>query len=124
MGPVGLTIDNSNGYLYVVISSHYVDCVNPKTNNIQSRISVGNYSQGICFDQYKGYIYVACETGIVSIINSSTNRVIKNISMGGGPLGITFDDDNGNIYATNQQINTINIINGKTNTEITINTSL
>jgi YVTN family beta-propeller protein len=46
------------------------------------------------------------------------NIVIKNITVGNYPQGMAYDPDNGYLYVTNENDNTISIINTKTNTLI------
>jgi YVTN family beta-propeller protein len=117
-GPVSVMADTLNGFVYVVVNTHYVYVINATTDEVVGTISTGSYLQGIACDPSNGYLYVVSESspGRVSVINGSNNKVIDIITVGNGPVGVAYDGSNGQIYVADQQDNAVTVINGKTDT--------
>ena len=121
LNPSALTIDSSNGYVYVDNSmSNNVSVIDGSTNKVVASIPVGIEPSGVVFDSLNGNIYVTnFGTYNVSVIDGSTNTVISTISVGVDPDAIAFDSLNGYIYVSNYCSDSVSAINGSTNNVVT-----
>ena len=59
-GPVGVSFDSSNGYIYVTNeASNNVSVINGSSNIVtHTIIMVGTHPVGVSFDSSNGYLYV------------------------------------------------------------------
>lgn len=73
--------------------------INPLTDRVVTRLSVGSLPAGLAFDPVNMNLYVANElSNSISIINTNTNRLIRTISLGSSPFGITYDSTTGSLF--------------------------
>ncbi len=107
--PVGLAVDTSNGFLYIVSQPYSVSnpgsvsVVDTSTNTNIAAITVGFEPKGAAFNPSNGNIYVANENdGTVSVISTLSNKIVGNpLPVGSLPTGVAFVSSNGDIYVTN-----------------------
>ncbi len=112
--PLAITLDSSNGDLYVADSStNNVSVIDGSSNTVATSITVGNYPDGIDYDAADGDVYVAnYGSANVSVISGSSNKVLTSLSGMEDPAGVTYDDEDGDIYVAGHS--NVTILNGTT----------
>ncbi len=96
-GPLGLTYDSNNKYVYV---TNYGDSSGRSNSNSNSNNANANK---------------------VSIIDTSTDKFIDTVSVGKKPLAITYNPSNNNIYVANTFSDTVSVIDTLRNNNIISN---
>lgn len=117
IAPEGVTVDSSNGDLYVADSGAFaVNVVSGATNKVVANISLGAPPVGLDFDTWNGDVYVA-NGNSVSVISGVTNTVVATTSVS-YPTRVAFDSSNGDVYVTSYGSNNVSVISGTTNTVV------
>lgn len=117
-GPMSLTVDPANGYLYVVdggrinpngsiVKNFNVTIIDSKTNEIVKTI-YGLEAINIVYSQSNHYVYVATPYTLIGI-DSKTNSVVYNAtfsrtnrSIVNFPTGMVYDPKNSCLYVAGQ----------------------
>ena len=123
----GITFDPANGDLYVPeYRAGHVDVIDGATNTLVGNITVGGSLWGAVYDSWNQDLYIVGSSGGVAVVNGTTNLLVTRISGVGGAQGGAFDPVTGEVYIPDQSQDTLDVINGSTNTvvaEVGIHTS-
>lgn len=115
--PENLAVDSNTGAVFV--SNYLSNSVSVITGTytsgitVSSPISTSPYPQGILFNPSDGNIYVS-GADVISVIDGYTLASLTPIIMGYFPSKAAFDSNNGYLYVTDMNLNSVSVINTKT----------
>ncbi len=89
----------------------YILFYNADTNELISKVNVGNHPAHVVFTNDGKYVLATdSEKNNVSVIDLSTSKVIKTIDTGKGPHGFRISSDSKYAYIANSKADTISVI--------------
>lgn len=89
----------------------YVLFYNAETNELITKVNVGNHPAHVVFTNDGKYVLATdSEKNNVSVIDLSTSKVIKTIDTGKGPHGFRISSDSKYAYIANSEADTISVI--------------
>lgn len=89
----------------------YILFYNAKTNELISKVNVGNHPAHVVFTNNGKYALATdSEKNNISVIDLSTSKVIKTIDTGKGPHGFRISSDSKYAYIANSEADTISVI--------------
>lgn len=89
----------------------YILFYNAETNELISKVNVGNHPAHVVFTNDGKYVLATdSEKNNVSVIDLSTSKVIKTINTGKGPHGFRISSDSKYAYIANSEADTISVI--------------
>ncbi len=89
----------------------YVLFYNAETNELISKVNIGNHPAHVVFTNDGKYVLATdSENNNVSVIDLSTSKVVKTIDTGKGPHGFRISSDSKYAYIANSEADTISVI--------------
>ena len=120
-GPSGVAVDPTTDTVYTSnAGDDSVSVIDPTTKSVTATIEdVGDSPDGIAVDPATNTIYVTNQNddGAVTVIDGATNDITTiNTSVGPDATGVAVDAATDTIYVANQDVGTVSVIDGTTNT--------
>jgi YVTN family beta-propeller protein len=114
--PLGMAFDSANGDLYVADLGYNVMYVISGgslavTATLQDRFGAAS----VVYDSSNKIIYAASDDEIVVGVSTSSNSIYSCILVTAKPTGIAYDSKNNYAYVTNQDNDSVTVINGTSN---------
>ena len=119
---VGMGVNTATDKIYLVMwGSSLVEVVSASGHIYQTEIPAvySDERGGIAVNTVTNKIYVpdVGASGVVAVIAGSSDTLLVNIPAGGnGPIGAAVNTATNRVYVTNQNDNTLTVIDGATNT--------
>jgi YVTN family beta-propeller protein len=116
--PGGIAVDPKTGMVYVVNEYFGLMVVNGSSDALVANLSLIG-ARGIAVDPATNMVYVGVWGGSngsasnsVFVIDGSTLRPVAIVPVGNSPYGIAVDPTTDMIYVTNENFDTVSVING------------
>ena len=124
--PSAIAINPLLNLLYVPLGSNLTAIVNPSLGKILTMANFGSATVGAAVNFVTGNVYVTdAETGpsMTGVLNAVGQKVAS-VEVGDAPLGVDVDPISNLVFVASSAVDSVNVIDGKTNTVKSVVTSV
>jgi DNA-binding beta-propeller fold protein YncE len=116
--PVGLSVNPFNHRLYVPLGDGSVDIFDTRLRSLLSTTTVGSADSFAAVNLVTGNVYVTDALNGPSTIGvlTASGAVTTTVPVGDTPYGLDVDPLTNRIYVSSTALNTVTVVDGKTNT--------
>jgi YVTN family beta-propeller protein len=119
LSPFNIAVSKTGDRLYVVAQEdNSLLVVDPASNKVVTKISVGNLPHSVILSNDGERAYVSNQwSDDISVIDLRTSRVVDTLKTGNGPAGMSISADNKYLYVVNSYSSDVSVLDLNTGAE-------